>query len=76
FLIVAEHSQKSSPDQLCMYLGGDGGTGKSRVITCWREMFLRHHQECRFRLVSFTGAAAQNIQGMTVHAALCQLSLN
>lgn len=53
-----------------MYLGGAGGTGKSRVINALREFFIRQGQERRFLLTSYTGVAAKNISGMTVHSAL------
>jgi PIF1-like helicase len=53
-----------------MYLGGAGGTGKSRVINALKEFFIRRGQSRRFRLASYTGVAAKNISGMTVHAAL------
>ncbi|EIM85239.1 uncharacterized protein STEHIDRAFT_59803, partial [Stereum hirsutum FP-91666 SS1] len=32
FQIIAEHSLQNKPAPLRMYLGGPGGTGKSRVI--------------------------------------------
>ena len=53
-----------------MYLGGAGGTGKSRVIHALKQYFVCRGQERRLRLTSFTGVAAQNISGMTIHAAL------
>jgi hypothetical protein len=53
-----------------MYLGGQGGTGKSRVIDALRDFFVGIGQARRFRLSSFTGVAARNISGMTLHAAL------
>ena len=53
-----------------MYLGGAGGTGKSRVIHALKHFFVCRGQERRLRLTSFTGVAAQNISGMTIHAAL------
>jgi len=54
-----------------MYLGGPGGTGKSRVINALKTFFDRRNQSRRFRLSSYTGVAAKNISGMTLHAALC-----
>jgi hypothetical protein len=53
-----------------MYLGGQGGTGKSRVIDALRDFFVDMGQSRRFRLLSYTGVAARNISGMTLHAAL------
>ena len=53
-----------------MYLGGAGGTGKSRVIHALKDFFISRGEERRLRLTSYTGVAAQNIFGMTIHAAL------
>ena len=39
FRIVAEHSPLEKPEALRMYLGGPGGTGKSRVISALKEFF-------------------------------------
>lgn len=70
FRIVSEHSLEDKPEQLRMYLGGAGGTGKSRVINALRDFFERRNEGRRFRLASFTGVAARNISGMTLHSAL------
>jgi len=71
FRIISEHSMQIKPDPLRMYIGGPGGTGKTRVIHALTEFFQRRHQDRRFRLTSYTGVAARNIQGMTLHSALC-----
>lgn len=71
FRIIAKHSQSPSNEPLKMYIGGPGGTGKSRVIDSLREYFTRSGQQRQFRLASYTGVAATNIAGMTLHAALC-----
>jgi hypothetical protein len=71
FRIIAQHSTKSNPDPLRMFIGGPGGTGKSRVINTLTEYFTRSQQQRRFRLASFTGIAARNISGTTLHSALC-----
>ncbi|KIK59524.1 hypothetical protein GYMLUDRAFT_120213, partial [Collybiopsis luxurians FD-317 M1] len=70
FQIIASHSQRSKPDPLCMYLGGPRGTGKSHIINALREFFDRSGESRRFQLASYTGVAAKNISGMTLHAAL------
>ncbi|PPQ86519.1 hypothetical protein CVT26_008820 [Gymnopilus dilepis] len=70
FRLVAEHSLDRRNEPLKMYLGGPGGTGKSRVINALKEFFSRKGQSRRFRLASFAGIAAKNISGMTVHSAL------
>ncbi|KAG1743575.1 uncharacterized protein EDB91DRAFT_1003827, partial [Suillus paluster] len=33
FSLIAKHSLCDLPEHLCMFLGGAGGTGKSRVIS-------------------------------------------
>ncbi|KAJ7065124.1 hypothetical protein B0H15DRAFT_761952, partial [Mycena belliarum] len=70
FRIIADHSLDKREEPLCMFLGGPGGTGKSRVINAVTEFFTRRGQDRRFRLASYTGVAARNITGMTLHAAL------
>ncbi|KAJ7251177.1 hypothetical protein B0H12DRAFT_1018764, partial [Mycena haematopus] len=71
FRIIAEHSLQNKPEQLRMFLAGPGGTGKSRVIDALREFFELRGQSRRFRLAAYTGVAARNIRGMTLHSALC-----
>lgn len=39
FEIVARHATVDKPCQLLMYLGGPGGTGKSRVVNALRDFF-------------------------------------
>ncbi|TFK91099.1 hypothetical protein K466DRAFT_483491, partial [Polyporus arcularius HHB13444] len=70
FKIVAEHSLQSNAEPLRMFLGGFGGTGKSRVINALTSYFAARNQSRRLRLASFTGIAARNISGSTLHAAL------
>lgn len=70
FRAVCEHSLGPRAEPLRMFLAGAGGTGKSRVIQALSEFFRRRNQGRRFRLSSFTGVAARNISGMTLHAAL------
>ena len=70
FEIVAHHTAMDKPDQLLMYLGGPGGTGKSRVVNALREFFGVQNEMRRFRLAAYTGVAARNIGGATLHALL------
>ncbi|KAJ7079217.1 hypothetical protein C8R43DRAFT_863756, partial [Mycena crocata] len=70
FSIVAAQKDKKDQKPLRMYLGGPGGTGKSRVINALQDYFTSHGASRRFRLASYTGVAARNISGMTLHAAL------
>ncbi|KAH7917810.1 hypothetical protein BV22DRAFT_1076611, partial [Leucogyrophana mollusca] len=70
FSIVANHSTRPTADALRMFLGGPGGTGKSRVINALKDFFERRGESRRFRLASYMGVAARNIAGMTLHSAL------
>ncbi|KAJ7732243.1 hypothetical protein DFH07DRAFT_990954, partial [Mycena maculata] len=71
FRIIAHHSLQTRPEQLRMLLAGPGGTGKSRVIDALRDFFDLRGQSRRLRLAAFTGVAARNIKGMTLHSTLC-----
>ena len=70
FKIVAHHAGDQQPDQLLMHLGGPGGTGKSRVVNALWDFFSQHGENHRFRLATYTGIAARNIGGATLHALL------
>ncbi|KAF9037307.1 hypothetical protein BDZ89DRAFT_910173, partial [Hymenopellis radicata] len=70
FPLIAEHSLTHNSPQLRMFLNGPGGTGKSHVINGLREFFELRNQSRRFRLTAYTGVAARNIQGVTLHSAL------
>ncbi|PBK94462.1 hypothetical protein ARMGADRAFT_876623, partial [Armillaria gallica] len=70
FKLIAQHSLESKPKPLQMFLSGAGGTGKSRMINALHDYFERRNQSRRFQLASYTGVAARNISGMTLHAAL------
>ncbi|KAI9059344.1 hypothetical protein FKP32DRAFT_1526932, partial [Trametes sanguinea] len=70
FTIVAKHSLLDKPTPLRMFLGGVGGTGKSRVIRAMKSFFEARNESRRLRLASYTGIAARNIHGTTLHSAL------
>jgi hypothetical protein len=71
FSLIATHAQQNqSLEPMRMYLGGSGGTGKSRVITALTDYFAQRGESRRLRLASFTGIAAKNINGTTLHMAL------
>ncbi|KAI9059157.1 hypothetical protein FKP32DRAFT_1551869, partial [Trametes sanguinea] len=70
FRIIAEHSLEDKPPPLRMFLGGVGGTGKSRVIKALTSFFEARNQSRRLRLAAYTGVAARNIGGTTLHTAL------
>ena len=70
FTLVVQQAMKDRPSPLRMYIGGSGGTGKSRVIQAIQEFFKRTGQPRRFRVCSFMGVAARNVSGSTLHSAL------
>ena len=74
FKIIASHVMEQKPKPLRMYLGGPGGTGKLRVIHALTDFFKRKDQSRRLRLAAFTGVAAKNIGGTTLHTALAMSS--
>jgi hypothetical protein len=59
--------------QLCLFIGGEGGTGKSRVITAIAELFARRSQSHRLLVTATSGTAAANINRITIHSA-CNFS--
>ena len=66
------HDDNETP-QLCQFIGGEGGTGKSRVIAAIAELFVRTGQSHRLLLTATSGTAAANINGITIHSA-CRFS--
>jgi len=70
FRIVANHAVSPNPEQLKMYMGGMGGSGKSPVIKALMYFFkLRNESHCLAVLVS-TGTAAALLNGSTYHSFL------
>ncbi|KAF5311183.1 hypothetical protein D9611_012999 [Ephemerocybe angulata] len=69
FVTVAEHIIEGGP-QLIMYIGGQGGTGKSYLIAAIVELFEILGRGNEVRLGAFTGIAASLIGGNTLHSLL------
>ena len=70
FHIIANHASECSPEQLKMYLGGMGGTGKTRVIKALISMFDQRQENHRFIVLAPTGTAAALLNGSTYHSIL------
>ena len=70
FRIIANRVTESNGEPLRMILSGAGGTGKSRVINALTDMFEQRGEARRFHLASYTGVAAKNINGSTIHSTL------
>ena len=76
FHIIANHASEACPDQLKMYLGGMGGTGKTQVIKALMSMFDQRHENHRFIVLAPTGTAAALLNGSTYHSILGVRSSN
>jgi hypothetical protein len=70
FRTIANHACTPGLEQLRMYLGGMGGTGKSRVIEAIIEMFRLREETHRFIVLAPTGSAAALLNGSTYHSVL------
>ena len=69
FRIIANHAISENPEQLRMYLGGMGGTGKTQVIKALSCFFKQRSEAHRFIIVAPTGTAAALLGGSTYHSA-------
>ncbi len=67
FRIVAQHSANPMAEQLRMYVGGMGGTGKTRVLNALTAYFRRQGESRRLITVAPTGTAAALVKGSTYH---------
>ncbi|KAJ7858194.1 hypothetical protein B0H13DRAFT_1640619, partial [Mycena leptocephala] len=65
FKLIANHAISDDPEQLKMYLGGVGGTGKSTVIKALIDFFERRNERHRFIVLAPTGTAAALLNGST-----------
>ena len=70
FNIIANHASETCPEQLKMYLGGMGGTGKTQVIKALISMFDHRQENHRFIVLAPTGTAAALLNGSTYHSIL------
>ena len=70
FRIVANHATLATTNQLKMYLGGMGGTGKLRVIKALVSFFKMRNEGHKILILAPTGSAAALLTGYTYHSAL------
>src|ERR1700728_1611209 len=70
FRIVANHAVSPGSEQLMMYVGGMGGTGKSQVIKALMEFYKSRNESHRFVVLAPTGTAAALLHGSTYHSFL------
>ncbi|KAM4061888.1 PIF1-like helicase [Hirsutella rhossiliensis] len=55
--------------QLCQFVGGEGGTGKSRVIEALVGLFAAKDLSHRLLITATSGTAAARVNGITIHSA-------
>ncbi|XP_044716548.1 PIF1 protein [Hirsutella rhossiliensis] len=55
--------------QLCLFIGGEGGTGMSRVIEALVELLARRDLSSRLLVTATSGTAAARINSITLHSA-------
>ncbi|CAF0983083.1 unnamed protein product [Brachionus calyciflorus] len=55
-------------DQKIMYIGGDGGVGKSRVISAIEFFFSFNNRHDEIKICAYTGTASNLINGNTIHS--------
>ncbi|KAF5364893.1 hypothetical protein D9758_008100 [Tetrapyrgos nigripes] len=70
FKIIANHAMSSDVRPLKMYMGGMGGTGKSRVIQALRRLFDDRGEGHAMVVCAPTGTAAALVHGTTYHSLL------
>src|SRR5277367_1414171 len=70
FRIVANHATSRKFEQLKMYLGGMGGTGKSQVIKALINFFEKRKESHCILILAPTGSAAALLNGSTYHSVL------
>ncbi|PPQ75527.1 hypothetical protein CVT24_013233 [Panaeolus cyanescens] len=68
FRIIANHALAYDHEQLNMYIGGMGGTGKSQVLKALSHFFAERGEAHRFIVVAPTGSAAALLGGGTYHS--------
>lgn len=68
FKIISHHALVRESEQLKMYIGGMGGTGKTQVIRALSCFFADRNEPYRFISVAPTGTAAALLSGSTYHS--------
>ncbi|KAJ6437551.1 helix-loop-helix DNA-binding domain-containing protein [Purpureocillium lavendulum] len=74
-LIICRHLDslrergRGDGSQLCQFVGGEGGTGKSRVIEALVALFAARGISSRLLITATSGTAAARVNGITIHSA-------
>src|ERR1051326_1883177 len=66
-------SESGGTPQLCQFVGGEGGCGKSRIIEPVVRLFANKGLSHRLLVTATSGTAAAGINGITIHSA-CNFS--
>ena len=67
FCIIANHVALNETEQLRMYIGRMGGTGKSQVLKSVMKFFVKRDESHCFMVVVLTGNAASLLGGSIYH---------
>jgi PIF1-like helicase len=67
--------EKAQKEQFLEYVGGAGGTGKSRIIEAIKELFRLRDEAHLVIITASSGSAASKVEGITIHSA-CKLSVD
>jgi hypothetical protein len=65
-----QNSTLIQPTQMVFYLGGEGGTGKSKVLLAFTEFLTSINLRHALRIAAPTGVAAGNVGGSTTASLL------
>ncbi|XP_044717272.1 AAA domain-containing protein [Hirsutella rhossiliensis] len=68
-LDLMRQTNRGDAGQLCQFVGGEGGTGKSRIIGALVELFSGKSLSNRLLITATSGTAAAQINGITIHSA-------
>ncbi|KAM4066762.1 ATP-dependent DNA helicase PIF1 [Hirsutella rhossiliensis] len=66
-LDLMRQTNRGDAGQLCQFVGGEGGTGKSRIIGALVELFSGKSLSNRLLITATSGTAAAQINGITIH---------
>lgn len=76
FALIAYRLYRPQGEQLLMYIGGMGGTGKSQILHALRAFLRRKNEDYRVLVTAPTGTAARLIDGSTYHSVMGFSGLN
>ncbi|PBK84601.1 hypothetical protein ARMGADRAFT_859516, partial [Armillaria gallica] len=67
YRIIVQHAQSPLPEQLKMYIGGMGGTGKTQVLKAVMKYFDSKEESHHMIRVAPTGTASSLVKGSMYH---------